>query len=174
MLPGEGAAQYLFVQSGGAPDCPPHSHRLSHPAPPGCYLLRHARRHQNSLSDMPPAGGTSLPIGRIGASWPCSGGAGRIPGCEAGPRRVQGVSSHRPGGRSSVRIRLGRGGKGCGGYYGAQYIQGLCAHYYDFVRTRTAIELDRCMYNAMAESLYATGKSYYEWKLCDKRYKCEY
>lgn len=42
--------------------------------------------------------------------------------------------------------------KGHGGYYGAQQIQGLVAHYYDFVRPGTAIELNRCVYNAMIDA----------------------
>ena len=46
----------------------------------------------------------------------------------------------------------GWAGQGHGGYYGAQQIQGLVAHYYDFVRPNTAIELNRCLHNTMADN----------------------
>ena len=39
-----------------------------------------------------------------------------------------------------------------GGYFGAQQIQGLVAHYYDFVKPGAAIELNRCVYNAMIDA----------------------
>ena len=46
----------------------------------------------------------------------------------------------------------GWSGLGHGGYYGAQQIQGLVAHYYDFVKPGTAIELNRCIHNTMADN----------------------
>ena len=46
----------------------------------------------------------------------------------------------------------GWAGQGHGGYYGAQQIQGLMAHFYDFVRPNTAIELNRCLHNTMADN----------------------
>ena len=46
----------------------------------------------------------------------------------------------------------GWAGQGHGGYYGAQQIQGVMAHYYDFVRPNTAIELNRCLHNTMADN----------------------
>ena len=46
----------------------------------------------------------------------------------------------------------GWAGQGHGGYYGAQQIQGLVAHYYDFVKPNTAIELNRCLHNTMADN----------------------
>lgn len=45
----------------------------------------------------------------------------------------------------------GWGGKGYGGYFGAQQIQGICSYYYDYLHPGTAVELNRCYYNAMAD-----------------------
>ena len=45
----------------------------------------------------------------------------------------------------------GWGGKGYGGYFGAQQIQGICSYYYDYLYPGTAVELNRCYYNAMAD-----------------------
>lgn len=39
-----------------------------------------------------------------------------------------------------------------GGYYGAAQIQGLCSYFYGHVRPNTAVELNRCVYNAMVDS----------------------
>lgn len=39
-----------------------------------------------------------------------------------------------------------------GGYYGAATIQGLAAYYYGHVRPGTALELNRCLYNNMADN----------------------
>lgn len=39
-----------------------------------------------------------------------------------------------------------------GGYYGAATIQGLAAFYYGHVRPGTAVELNRCLYNNMADN----------------------
>ena len=39
-----------------------------------------------------------------------------------------------------------------GGYYGAATIQGLAAYYYGHVRPGTAVELNRCVYNNMADN----------------------
>ena len=43
-------------------------------------------------------------------------------------------------------------GKGYGGYFGAQQIQGICSYYYDYKHPGTGVELNRCYYNAMADS----------------------
>lgn len=43
-------------------------------------------------------------------------------------------------------------GKGYGGYFGAQQIQGICSFYYDYKHPGTGVELNRCYYNAMADS----------------------
>lgn len=43
-------------------------------------------------------------------------------------------------------------GKGYGGYFGAQQIQGICSFYYDYRHPGTAVELNKCFYNAMADS----------------------
>ncbi|KAL7479831.1 hypothetical protein ACHAW6_005553 [Cyclotella cf. meneghiniana] len=45
----------------------------------------------------------------------------------------------------------GWGSKGYGGYFGAQQIQGICSYYYDYLHPGTAVELNRCYYNAMAD-----------------------
>lgn len=39
-----------------------------------------------------------------------------------------------------------------GGYFGAQQIQGICSFYYDYKHPGTGVELNRCYYNAMADS----------------------
>ena len=90
--------------------------------------------------------------------WSCGGGAGKIPRCEDGTFRIREVSTKLPGGRSLSRIRMG-GGKVHGVYYGVQQIQGLYAHYYDFVRPGTSMELDQCVYNSMVDGPYATGNN---------------
>ena len=46
----------------------------------------------------------------------------------------------------------GWGGKGYGGYFGAQQIQGICSYYYDYLHPGTAVELNRCYYNAMTDA----------------------
>lgn len=46
----------------------------------------------------------------------------------------------------------GWGGKGYGGYFGAQQIQGICSYYYDHLHPGTAVELNRCYYNAMTDA----------------------
>jgi len=38
-----------------------------------------------------------------------------------------------------------------GGYWGAQQIQGLCSYFFDGLHPGTAVELDRCIYNNMAD-----------------------
>mmetsp|Transcript_20190 Transcript_20190/g.43876 ORF Transcript_20190/g.43876 Transcript_20190/m.43876 type:complete len:476 (-) Transcript_20190:37-1464(-) len=43
-------------------------------------------------------------------------------------------------------------GKGYGGYFGAQQIQGICSFYYDYRHPNTGVELNRCYYNAMADA----------------------
>ena len=45
----------------------------------------------------------------------------------------------------------GWAGLGFGGYYGAQQIQGIASYYYDHFHPNTAIELNRCVYNSMAD-----------------------
>jgi hypothetical protein len=46
----------------------------------------------------------------------------------------------------------GWGGKGYGGYFGAQQIQGICSYYYDYLHPGTGVELNRCYYNAMTDA----------------------
>lgn len=46
----------------------------------------------------------------------------------------------------------GWGGKGYGGYFGAQQIQGICSYYYDFLHPGTGVELNKCYYNVMADA----------------------
>jgi hypothetical protein len=46
----------------------------------------------------------------------------------------------------------GWAGKGYGGYFGAQQIQGICSYYYDYLHPGTAVELNRCYYNAMTDA----------------------
>lgn len=43
---------------------------------------------------------------------------------------------------------------GYGGYYGAGTIQGLAAMYYSHLRPKSAVELNRCIYNNMVDSPY--------------------
>ena len=43
-------------------------------------------------------------------------------------------------------------GKGYGGYFGAQQIQGICSFYYDYKHPGTGVELNKCYYNAMADA----------------------
>ena len=43
-------------------------------------------------------------------------------------------------------------GETYGGYYGAATIQGLASYYYGHVRPGTAVELNRCVYNNMADN----------------------
>jgi len=45
----------------------------------------------------------------------------------------------------------GWGGK-YGGYYGAQQIQGIASYFYDHFHPNTAVELNRCIYNSMADN----------------------
>jgi hypothetical protein len=48
----------------------------------------------------------------------------------------------------------GWGGKALsyGGYWGAGQIQGLCSYYYGHVKPNTTVELNRCIYNSMADN----------------------
>ena len=46
----------------------------------------------------------------------------------------------------------GWGGLGFGGYYGAQQIQGIASYFYDHLHPGTAVELNRCVYNSMADN----------------------
>jgi hypothetical protein len=39
-----------------------------------------------------------------------------------------------------------------GGFYGAAQIQGLCSYFFGHVRPGTAVELNRCVYNSMADN----------------------
>jgi len=43
-------------------------------------------------------------------------------------------------------------GKGYGGYFGAQQIQGICSFYYDYKHPGTGVELNKCYYNHMADA----------------------
>ncbi|KAL7456205.1 hypothetical protein ACHAWC_007732 [Mediolabrus comicus] len=45
----------------------------------------------------------------------------------------------------------GWGGKGYGGYFGAQQIQGICSYFYDYKHPGTGVELNKCYYNVMAD-----------------------
>lgn len=60
-------------------------------------------------------------------------------------------------------------GKGYGGYFGAQQIQGICSFYYDYRHPGTAVELNKCYYNAMADE--ARQKS--SGKCRDGREECQ-
>jgi len=63
-------------------------------------------------------------------------------------------------------------GKGYGGYFGAQQIQGICSFYYDYRHPGTAVELNRCHYNAMADApKQMSGKS--AGKCRDGREECQ-
>lgn len=61
-------------------------------------------------------------------------------------------------------------GKGYGGYFGAQQIQGICSFYYDYRHPGTGVELNRCYYNAMADSPRQGGPS---GKCRDGRDECQ-
>lgn len=50
-------------------------------------------------------------------------------------------------------------GDGYGLYYGDQTIQGLCSYFYGHVRPGTAVELNRCRYNQMADQPMFIGKT---------------
>jgi hypothetical protein len=45
----------------------------------------------------------------------------------------------------------GWGGKGYGGYFGAQQIQGICSYFYDYKHPGTGVELNKCYYNVMGD-----------------------
>lgn len=45
-----------------------------------------------------------------------------------------------------------------GGYFGAQQIQGICSYFYDGLHPGTGVELNRCIYNSMADSPYQKDK----------------
>ena len=65
-------------------------------------------------------------------------------------------------------------GKGYGGYFGAQQIQGICSFYYDYRHPGTAVELNRCYYNAMADSPRQAAKGKTEPGKCrDGRDECQ-
>lgn len=64
-------------------------------------------------------------------------------------------------------------GKGYGGYFGAQQIQGICSFYYDYRHPGTAVELNRCYYNAMADSPRQSGKGKSAGKCRDGREECQ-
>lgn len=50
-------------------------------------------------------------------------------------------------------FRKGAGWKNkYGGYFGAQQIQGLCSYFFDGLHPGTAVELNRCYYNAMNDN----------------------
>lgn len=46
----------------------------------------------------------------------------------------------------------GWGDKGFGPFYGAMTFQGIIPYYYDAVKPGTAVELNRCLYNSMADN----------------------
>ncbi|KAL7548768.1 hypothetical protein ACHAWF_012029 [Thalassiosira exigua] len=60
-------------------------------------------------------------------------------------------------------------GKGYGGYFGAQQIQGICSFYYDYRHPGTAVELNKCRYNAMADAPRQKSSG----KCRDGREECE-
>jgi hypothetical protein len=55
---------------------------------------------------------------------------------------------------NDFRRGSGWGGSGYGGFYGAQQIQGLVPYFYDILHPQTAVELNPCVYNNMAQSLH--------------------
>jgi len=58
-----------------------------------------------------------------------------------------------------------------GGYFGGQQIQGLCAYFFDGLHPRTAVELNRCIYNQMNDKP-KKGKGNKEFCL-DNKETCE-
>jgi hypothetical protein len=59
-----------------------------------------------------------------------------------------------------------------GGYFGAQQIQGICSYFYDGLHPGTGVELNRCIYNSMADSPYQEDKSGND-KCIDGKETCE-
>ena len=59
-----------------------------------------------------------------------------------------------------------------GGYFGAQQIQGICSYFYDGLHPGTGVELNRCIYNSMADSPRHKDKSGKE-KCIDGKETCE-
>lgn len=52
----------------------------------------------------------------------------------------------------SGNFRMGSGWGGAyGGYFGAQQIQGICSYFYDKKHPGSAVELNKCYYNVMAD-----------------------
>ena len=64
----------------------------------------------------------------------------------------------------------GRGKLGFGGYYGARTIQGLASMYYSHLHPERAVEINRCLYNNMADSPYP--RNYVEPKVSKSSYPC--
>lgn len=54
--------------------------------------------------------------------------------------------------RGDFRYNGGWGGSGYGDFYGGMTVQGIVPYFYDVVRPNTAVELDRCYYNTMADN----------------------
>ena len=68
----------------------------------------------------------------------------------------------------------GWGGKHYGGYFGAQQIQGICSYYYDHLHPGTAVELNRCYYNAMADAPRQSERAKTKAGMCrDGRKECQ-
>jgi hypothetical protein len=59
-----------------------------------------------------------------------------------------------------------------GGYFGAQQIQGICSYFYDGLHPGTGVELNRCIYNSMADSPFRRDNHGVE-KCLDGRDSCE-
>jgi len=67
----------------------------------------------------------------------------------------------------------GRGWEGkYGGYFGAQQIQGLCSYFFDGLHPGSAVELNRCIYNQMADNPSEQQRDG-TWKCRDGKDKCE-
>ncbi len=64
-------------------------------------------------------------------------------------------------------------GKGYGGYFGAQQIQGICSFYYDYRHPGTAVELNKCYYNAMADAPRQSGSGKNAGKCRDGHEECQ-
>jgi hypothetical protein len=54
--------------------------------------------------------------------------------------------------KGDFRHGSGWGGKGYGPFYGSMTFQGIIPYYYDEIHPGTAVELNRCIYNQMADN----------------------
>jgi len=60
-----------------------------------------------------------------------------------------------------------------GGYYGAKQIQGLCSYFFDAIHPNTAVELNRCVYNQMADNPKKERRSDKKLTCLDGREECD-